>query len=256
MNMLYMIKKEFNENIKNYKILIVPIVFTLLTIMTPLTTMFLPELMKNSSDLPAGTIINIPEVQLIDMLRTFFTDIPQLSSIAIILLVMGTIANERNSGVASMVLVKPISTSTYFLAKLFTNSSIILGSYFIGNLISLYYCDILKGGVNFTEGLSGMLYILPLIFLIVVICMFYSTFIKSALGIAGASFGTSLVLLTAPQYISKSIVKFCPDTLLKNANTILSGGEVTNFMEPLVTVLILSLLLIVAACLIFRKQEF
>lgn len=256
MNIISMVKKEFKESTKNYKIIIIPVVFTLLTMMTPIMTLFLPDLLKNTSDLPAGTIIEIPPVELADMLNTFFTDIPQLTSIAIILLLMGTICNERNSGVASMVLVKPISTTSFFLSKLFSNSVLILVSYFLGNLISLYYCDLIKGGVNFNDGLLGILSILPLIFLIISITMFFSSFLKSSLGVAGASFGTTLLLLMVPQYISKSLVKFAPNTLLTNSTKLLSGAEITNIVKPIITTIGLSLIFIVTACLIFKNQEF
>lgn len=256
MSIISMIKKEFKENMKNYKLLVVPIAFTLITIMTPIMTLFLPDLMKNTNDFPEGTIIQIPEAHLEDMLKTFFTDIPQITSIAIILLIMGTIANERNSGVASMVLVKPISTTSYYISKLISNSTIILGSYFIGNLISLYYCDVIKGGVSFYNGFIGILSILPLIFLIISIVMFFSSFLKSALGIAGASFGTSLILLLVPQYISKSLVKFCPDTLLKNSTKLLVNGTVDNLWTPIIVALLLSTILIFLGCTIFKKQEF
>ena len=254
--MLTMIKKEFKDILKSYKLLIVPIAFTLITLMSPLSTYFLPTILKNTSDLPQGMVIEMGDVALADILRTFFTDIPQITLIAIILLTMGLITTERLTGSCALVLSKPISSAAYFLSKGICASILILCSYFIANLISIYYCSLLMDGINIRDSILGIISVLPVILLIISISMFLSSFIKSTIAVGGLTFAANLAIFTAPKMISDTIYSLSPSKVIENASAILIGNNANNLFPPILTCFLISLTLFLLGAYIFIKQEF
>jgi len=163
-----MMKKEMMELFHSMKILYIPIVFTLLTIMQPVTMKMLPNLLE-STDLPPGSVISVPEPQAIDVMGTLLSKFGSLGSIIVILIVMGTIAGERASGVASLVLSKPISYIGYFTAKGIAYSILVTISIFIAMVVSTYYTKVLFGDVDWGAALLGTIAYVPILLLIVLV---------------------------------------------------------------------------------------
>jgi len=84
-----MVVKETKELCKNFKMIIVPLIFTLLALMQPITMKMLPELLKSAGNLPKGTVIQIADPLVSDVLSGLLSQFAQLGIIVIILMVMG-----------------------------------------------------------------------------------------------------------------------------------------------------------------------
>ncbi|MCJ7689210.1 MAG: hypothetical protein MUO60_07815, partial [Clostridiaceae bacterium] len=164
---LPMLNKEIKELCKTYKIIIIPLVFILLALMQPITMKMLPTLLKNASNLPAGTIIKIAAPSTNDVLRSLLGQFGQMGTIVIILMLMGTIAGERSLEITAMVLVKPIGRARYYFAKFFSYSILIICSMYIAFGFSAYYIVILFGKVSWSHIILGTTVYLPNVILII-----------------------------------------------------------------------------------------
>jgi ABC-2 type transport system permease protein len=250
-----MLSKELRELTSSLKILYIPIVFTLLTIMQPVTMKMLPTLLKDASNLPAGTIIQIPEPTAIEVMGSLLPKFGSLGCIIIILIMMGEIAGERASGVMAMVFAKPISYVGYFVAKLIAGSLLVSVSLFAGMIISTYYTEILFGKVDWLDAMLGTLLYVPYILLTVAIALCCSAFIRSQVGVGGVALVIFLLLTMVPQYLGSFMRKVSPSHLADTASHVIMGAADTHIVAPLVGTLVLCAVFIAAGLLMLRRQE-
>ncbi len=108
-------KKEFIEQLRTYRVLILLSVFFVFGLMSPLLAKLLPE-MLSGMDLQ-GMIIMIPEATAIDAYAQFFKNITQMGIIVILLVFGGVISNELTKGTLINVLAKGLRRHTVILAK-------------------------------------------------------------------------------------------------------------------------------------------
>jgi ABC-2 type transport system permease protein len=212
-----MIRKEFHELMKTYKILIVPIVFIALMITQPITMKMLPEILANSTGLPKGTVINIPTPSAPEVLSTAISKFSSLGTCVLILVAMGTIAGEKASGVASMVFVKPVSRAKYYLAKAVTYYALTIGSMLIGIGITAYYTQLLFGQLDWAHVWLGTLIYIPNLLLVVTTTICASSFFNNAVGAGGASLLFNIVIFTVPQFLGKFLDMVSPGGLTNAA---------------------------------------
>ncbi|PWV94538.1 ABC-2 type transport system permease protein [Paenibacillus cellulosilyticus] len=250
-----MLSKELRELGSSLKILYIPIVFTLLTIMQPVTLKMLPTLLKDASNLPEGTIIQIPDPSVIDVMGSLLPKFGSLGSIIIILIIMGEIAGERASGVMAMVFAKPISYVGYFAAKLIAGSLLVIVSLFAGMIISSYYTEIMFDKVDWLDAMLGTLLYVPYILMTVAITLCCSAFMKSQVGAGGVAFVLYLVLTMVPQYLGSFFRKVSPSHLVDTASNVIMGVADTHIVAPLVGTLVLCSVFIAAGMLLLRRQE-
>lgn len=208
-----MIRKEFQELMKTYKILIVPIVFIALMITQPITMKMLTDILANSTGLPKGTVINIPTPSAPEVLSTAISKFSSLGTFVLILVVMGTIAGEKASGVASMVFVKPVSRAKYYLAKAITYYTLTIGSMLIGMGITAYYTELLFGKLDWAHVWLGTFMYIPNLLLVVTTTLCASSFFANAVGAGGASLVFNIVVFTVPQFLGKFLDMVSPGGL-------------------------------------------
>lgn len=253
--MKQMLVKETKELFKNYKMLMVPLIFSGILLMQPIMLKLLPKLLESNNNLPAGMMINIGSIVVSDVLGSVLGQFEQLGIITIILIMMGTIVEERSSGVTAMVLVKPIGRERYYFSKLIVYSILIAVSFIIAIGICGYYTDILYGGVEWGALLKGALVYLPNLLLIVSIVLILSSFLKKQLAVAAGAFVTYNVLVIVPKYLGEFINSISPSSVVDSANKILSGVGNVEFLKSVISVSILALVFVLAGYFIFNKQE-
>jgi len=112
-----LLQKELLEMTRNFKWIWVPISFILIGVMDPLSTYYLPQILNTIGDLPEGAVIDIPTPPAPEVLMMSLANYNLLGILIIILTTMGLISGERKSGVAGMILVKPVSYFSFVTAK-------------------------------------------------------------------------------------------------------------------------------------------
>ncbi len=230
--LLPLLKKEIKEQFKTYRFLVVMSVFLLFGLTTPLTLKYLPEIIKMAGE---GVEMNFPPPTAIEALLSYAGDISQIGIFVIVLVVMGSIANELQRGTALIVLSKPISRTAFVTAKLLALSMTSLVSLAASSLVCFGYTVWLIGGADVSNfiGLNIMV-ALFMVFSISITLLFSSIFRSSlAAGVVALAVIIGQAILTAVPKVGD----FMPGQLLGWGNSILTGGD-TYWWAMAVTVVL------------------
>lgn len=191
-----LLRKEWRENIRNFKLYWIPIVFVIFGVLEPITNHFLPEIMKSVGNLPEGTDFAWPEFRGEDIFVSLMSQYQTIGILVIILAFMGSISGERKNGTATLLYVRPMSFGQYFLSKWVVINAIVLASVWLGFFAAWYYIQILFNSVAAGEVFTFLgTYSLWLVFAVTVVLAF------SAWTTTGGVAGLSILVLLVFQII-------------------------------------------------------
>jgi ABC-2 type transport system permease protein len=178
-----LLRKEFREQFKTSKIIIVAAVFLFFGLGTPLLTKYTPELIESLGT--EGFTIEMPPPTSGDSLVEYASTIAQFGVLMAVLVAMGAIAKEVETGTAAMVLSKPVGRLAFILSKLKAEGFTFLVALVLGGLACWGYTVILFGDAN----ALGFLYQNLLLGLFFALCLgitlFFSSLMKSQLAAGG-----------------------------------------------------------------------
>ncbi|MFG6117055.1 ABC transporter permease [Halobacillus sp. MO56] len=255
MQFMTVFKREMLEAGRNFKWIWVPLVFILLGISDPLSTYYLPQIIESVGGLPDGASFEIPTPPPYDVLMMSLAQYSQLGVLVVALMSMGLISGERKSGVAELVLVKPVKYSTYVSAKWSAVSVLVLISFFAGLMASWYYVNILFGDISFLNLIwTWFFYSLWLLY-VISISVFMNTVFKVP-GLVGFLTILFVIITSIITNIFSHVLDWSPAKLSGYIRTMLSDGSIPADLwgTALVTIGIIALLLI-AAIYTFRTKE-
>jgi ABC-2 type transport system permease protein len=209
------VKKELLQAWRTRRVLIIAAVFGLFGMISPLTAYFLPEMMKSIPGAEQFAAL-IPVATGGDAMMQYIKNISQFGFILALLLGMGVVAGEKESGTASLVLSKPMTRWAFVASKL--AAQLIL--YTAGFVIALLGCYI------YTVALFGSLNIGPFLLLNLVLLFWLLpyvalTLVGSVIGkTTGAAAGVALVLIVALMLAGSlpAIANLMPGSLISWAN--------------------------------------
>lgn len=202
-NFSILFQKEWRENVRNFKILWIPLVFILFGISEPLTNYYLPQILSTVGNMPEGTVFQFPELTPEQVVMSTISQYQLIGMLVIALGFAGIIARERKNGTATLLYVRPIAYSSYVYSKLVIMCILIIGSMVLGLLTNLYYTYVLFGAVDASAFLGFLgTYIVWLLFVISIILFSSAAF---STGIASA---VSLVLVLFMQIVDALIGKY------------------------------------------------
>lgn len=248
-------KKEWTEMTRNYKILWIPLVFILLGIMQPVTSYYLPEIIKTAGELPEGAVFDIPVPTPQEVIVGTFGQYSQIGILVLVLAFMGIVAAEKNSGVSDIILVKPVSFANYITAKWVSIVLMTIGSFLLGIMASWYYTGVLIGDIGFGELMKGSLvYGTWLVFLVTVTLLLSSLF-KSNIFVAFMSLLVAIGLSALTSLLSKWMT-WSPARLSTHASKLLlTGSPDKQFALSLTVSILLTVILLVSSIYLFAKKE-
>lgn len=192
-----LIEKERRENIRNYKVYWLPAIFILLGITEPVVNFFLPQILESSGGLPEGAVFEFPTPTPEQILTAVMEQFQTIGMAVLILAYMGTVAGERKSGTATLLYVRPLSFSAYFLSKWTMASVISLASVWLGFLAGYYYTFLFFDHVEWTALLQMVGTYSIWVLLIVSIVVVASAAMPNAGIAAAAAFAIYLILQLA-----------------------------------------------------------
>ena len=137
-----LVNKEFLEARKNHKLLIITITFLFFGLMSPLSAYFMPQLIGLISA-DQGISIQLNPPTQIDSFLQFYKNISQMALIIMIFIFMGNIANEKESGSADFILVKPVKIVDFIISKYISMYLLILIAMVISTLVCAIYTYVL-----------------------------------------------------------------------------------------------------------------
>jgi ABC-2 type transport system permease protein len=253
-NYFVLLRKEWTEQVRSSRVLLIPLLFLLLAVMNVILIKELPNILSSgASNLPAGTVIQMPPATALDAAGKVISQFDQLGVLAIILLFMSSIAGETASGVKTTLFVKPVSPVSYIGAKLTMAFLLVTVSFAVSMLVSLYYMNqFFHPGVNVGYFLLGSIVYLPKLLLMVGIVLFFSAIGKSSVLAGGLSLVCSLLLsVTAVNGWMKA---HFPNALSTLALQYFQGASPSVVQPMLYTVALVIALFIGACCLVARRS--
>ncbi len=211
-------KKEFLEALRNYKLIIVPIVFIFLAALQPVTFYYLPDIMKLAS-FSEGAIIQIPIPTAEETIYSIYGQLAQVGLIIIILISMGTISNEIKNGVAETILSKPIKRSSYLLAKWILYFTLTIGSFILALLAGKYYTTAIIGESAWLPVIQSSAVVILYLLLFLALNLLLSTILKSSIAAGGITILLTIIFSLIASFSLK--FWFLPSYLLTLSKAIL-----------------------------------
>jgi ABC-2 type transport system permease protein len=256
MNQFFVLfKKELLESWRNFKWVWMPISFILLGVMDPLTQYYLPQILNTVGDLPEGAVIELPKPSAEQVIGMSMANIDMLGILIIVLASMALIAGERKSGVAAMILVKPVSHSSFVIAKWLSALLLMWVSYFVGMIASWYYTGLLFKFIPFTDFFISMALYGLWLSLVITVTIFYNSFIKTPGVVAFASLAT-IIVVSMSSGILKDWLEWSPGRLMAYASqTLVETNVPDHTMATTLLTLLLIVLLLIFGVFLFRKKE-
>lgn len=255
MQWITLFQKEMIENWRSFKWIWLPLVITLLAIMDPITTYYMPVILEATGGLPEGAVLDIPMPSPPEAMFMSLSQLGTLGLIVIVLSVMGTIAGERKSGVLELTLVKPVSYMNYILAKWSAYLLITSVALFISIGMSWYYTSILFGSIPFSYILLTILFFSIWHALVIAIVIFYSS-ISNSPGLSAALSLVTIILFTISTTIFESFLKWSPGKLSDYIHEMIVTESISSdlIITGIVT-LFVSFIWITAAVIGMRKKS-
>ncbi|WP_100372290.1 ABC transporter permease [Bacillus sp. FJAT-45037] len=252
---LVLFQTEFLEMARNFKIIWLPLVFILLGMTDPLTTYYMPQILEMSGGLPEGAVFEMPLPSAPEVLMMTVSLLNLLGVLIIVLASMGTIAAERKSGLAGMILVKPIPYSYYITAKWAGLSVVGLASVFLGYLAGWYYVTLLFEPISFGLFLQSYLLLALWFLFIFTLVIFFNTVVKVPGFVAFVTLAT-IIILSVLTNTFDTWMRWSPAQLTGNVGSLLIEGRKFEDLWLTVTVtLILVVGLMFSAVTILRNKE-
>lgn len=252
---LTLINKELLEMARNYKLIWVPLTFILLGVMDPLTTYYMPQIIDSVGGLPDGAVINIPTPSANEVFIMSLGEYQTIGILIIALSLMGIIAGERKSGVAQLILVKPVSYISYITSKWASAIILVMISLLLGLLGSWYYIGVLFDFIPFGDFIKtyGM-YALWIAFVITIV-IFCSSVFKQP-GAAGAVSLALVIIFNLFGSTFSHVMEWSPTQLLPYASQMALSGILQEHAWPAIGVtFMLIILFLAAAVVIFKRKE-
>jgi ABC-2 type transport system permease protein len=244
-------RKEWLEQWRNYRVLVLTIVLVLFGVLSPVSAKYTPEIIKL---LPNGAAIAkaIPPPVIADAVGQYLKNVSQFGVILALLLTMGSVAQEKDKGTAAMILVKPLSRRTFVLAKFTVLALLFAVTMALAGGAAFYYTWLLFGALDPLPwiALNGLMLAFVLVY--VAITLFFSVLAKSQAGAGGLAF---LVLASLGILGSVPLVgDYLPASLLSWAGGLMAGHPAARWPALGVTTLLV-VLLVAGAGWILERQE-
>lgn len=249
-----LMKKEWRENVRNYKVFWIPAVFILLAIMEPVSNYFLPQILDSVGNLPEGTVMEFPTPEPEQLLIAIMGQYQLLGLLVLVLAYMGTITGERKNGTATLMYVRPLLFSAYFLSKWIMASLIALLSVWLGFLAGYYYTYLLFGSIEVSELIRFTLTYSLWILLVISIVLAASALMPNS-GLAAA---LSLAVIIISQLVDGLLGTHWPVSPLKlpayAAAWFENGPDTVSFWWSVGLVILLIVLLIALGIFVSAKK--
>src|SRR5690625_1149297 len=248
-------RKEMLEMIRNYKVLLIPIVCVLLGVMEPVSAYYMPEILDTLGGLPEGTILEMPTPTGTEVLMKVLSNYGMLGVLILVLGAMGVVSAERQSGVAGMVMMKPVPYSSYIISKWAGLVTITLISLFIGYVASWYYTSLLIETVAFERIFqSVVIYSIWLVF-VVTLTLFFSTIMKGNSSVAFVTIFVVFAISTVTSILGK-YMEWSPATMTEHAGQVLLSGELdVSFLLAFITTIAIIIVVLISSINIFKHKE-
>lgn len=249
---MVMLAKELREYLRTYKLYVVPGLFLLFGLLSPILTKLMPQLLGSM----LGELgVKLPEMTWVDSYGQFFKNLTQVGLLAIVLTTMGTVAEERSRGTAQLVLTKPLSRTSYVLAKYVSSLLFLVLSTALAFGATWYYNRILFPTVLFGAGAGATAIYLVYMAVILALTVFASALSKSPIAAGGLTVLGIIVLKLLPVF-SPWLAKYSPEALGDYLTQTMRTGLLDPALKGAVALAVAIIAFLLGAGIwLFRRKE-
>lgn len=245
-------KKEFTEQFRTFKWLIVFSVFFIFGMMSPLLAKLIPEIFEGMK--MNGMEFVIPEPTVMDAYGQFFKNFTQMGIFVILLVFGGTISNELTKGTLINVLAKGLPRHTIILSKYTAAVTLWTAGYLLAVATTYGYTIYLFEKVA-VKNLAFSLFCLWLFgCFILSLIMLSSTIAAGNFGgliLSGVALFVMLMLNIFPK-----AEKFNPITLASKNMALLAGEQqVSSLMITVWVTCVLTIVCLIISMVLFSKKK-
>jgi ABC-2 type transport system permease protein len=246
-------KKELRESLKTGRLLIACVVFVLAGSGGVILTHYLPDLVRGQAS--SGVQIIMPRQTVVDAVDSYVKNVAQIPMLAVILLAMGAVAEERAHGVGAMILSRPVSRAAYLLAKLTGHGLTLLAALAIGAAAAFYYIALLFAGASLGPYLLINVGLAAMVLDVLAITLLGSTLLPSGVAAGGLAFVLYLLISLLPGLWSP-LGDSLPSSITGHAHALLAGTwSAGDLVRPLVGGMLLAALCLGGAWLALLRQD-
>ena len=243
--------KELQEIKKTWRIWVIPGMLLFFAVSSPLLALLMPTLISSMAESQPGVTITLPPATWVDAYGQFLKNLNQIVLIAIVITGAGSISSERASGTAVLTLTKPIARSTFILAKILSQSILLVACSALGAILCAALTRVIFGPAPLWPFAEAVLLWLVYALLLVTVMTLVSVWFPARGAAAGA--GLAFLFLNFLIAIWAPAVRYTFAGLLPAASKALVGQP--PVVWPLVTAAGMSVVCAVVAVRIFRRQE-
>ena len=243
--------KEASEIIRTWRIWVLPGILLFFALTGPVLARFTPQLLGAlAGDQLKGLVLPVPTY--LDAYAQWTKNLSQIALFALIVIYGSVISAERKSGTAVLVLTKPLSRTSFVVAKAAVHSVFLAVLVVAGTLITWGVTAAVFGQAPGSALWSAALAWLVFGVLFIALMTLLSVLIGSAAGAAGAGLGVyALVSIAA---IWKPLGTYSPAALATQPASLAAGKDVA-VLWPVLTSLLLAVVLVTFAALVFRTKD-
>lgn len=245
-------KKEFTENLRTYKLMIMIVVFLIFGVMSPLFAKFTPEILK-AAGLDASALgMGMPTA--IDSFAQFFKNVGQLGLLVLVIVFSGIMANELSKGTLINILTKGMKRSAVILSK-FTMATVIWTVSYLLCLAVTYaytaYYFTIENTSNVFLTFSSMWLFGVLLVAIVILGGVLFKSIYGSLLLTGGIVVVMMIVNIAPK-----LQKYNPITLSSdNMQLITAQKAALDFIPAVIICAVLTIVSVIVSIMIFNKKQ-
>ncbi len=248
-------RKEIREILRTSRIYVIPGLFLFFGLLSPITAKMMPQLLRSLSA-PGGVQITLPPPVARDAFTQLFKNLAQTGVIAVILTVMGALAEEKNRGTAVLVVSKPVSRTAMVWTKLASNSLLIIFATALAYVAALYYTMILFPGTPVRESLFGTLALLVYLLFVGAMTIAASAVARSQVAAGGLALAGYFVISLLPIF-GRFFAKWTPGALVGLQTDLLTGkaSMLKDAVPTMAVAVALGLVLVALGSAAFERQE-
>ena len=252
MNLFITLRKELIQQWRTKHFLIVAAVLVVFGLASPLLAKLTPDLLKSIPEKPAGLADMIPEPTLVDAVTQYVKNMSQFGILLALLMSMGSVAQEKERGTASMMMTHPVSRLSFLLAKFIALAVVFAASLTLSALGCWYYTMLLFDALPWGPflALNGLMLMAFLVY--VAATLLCSTVARSQGTAAGLAF-VALVLIAGIGSLPR-LDEYMPGRLFSWGTAMTMGGSETAWPAFWISLGMIILFLGIA-WLVFRRQE-
>lgn len=246
-------RKEALEIVRTWRIWVLPGMLVFFALSGPFMAKFTPEILKAVGGSEVTALLkSMPKPSYLDAYGQWIKNLSQIGLFAIIIIYGGLISAERKSGTAILVLTKPLSRTSYVVAKAAVHAAFLSATVGATTVLTWTVTRVVfhkSPGGPLWSAVAGWL-ALAIFFLGVMTLL--SALLDSQAGAAGIGLAVFAALSVAG--MSEPLQKYSPAGLV-GAPTALAAGKESAILSPVITSIGLAVLLVMAAAEVFRTKE-